>query len=241
MAAHTKRRHPDTEQYWEAQPCPLSPTKRDHKYPRHQSSGERKQSQEDPELHRRPRTTLPEPWAEQDWEGAPCCAGECPALKRRPFPLSLPLDQPSKPLSSPQPPKEREDKEDMPPCTPCGSNWVLDEFLLEPPPATLRYHLVLEAAKELSAVEQRQQEVPKEAPASPPPSPPPAPKEALRDHEDMTTQTSGGSAHIPLEGREELTLRVEDLQGQRQSYSTCPRGLPPHAPGPPSDQPQPQP
>ena len=57
----------------------------------------------------------------------------------------------------PQPPNKGEGDEEAPPRTPCHSPWVLDElqFLLEPPPATQPYHLVLEAARELPAEERR--------------------------------------------------------------------------------------
>ena len=67
-------------------------------------------------------------------------------------------EMPTSPLSSPQPPKEgKEAEERTPPCMPCCSLRVLDElqFLLKPPPTTLPFHLVLEAAKELPGADQQ--------------------------------------------------------------------------------------
>ena len=122
--------------------------------------------------------------------------------------------------SSPQPatgPQETSKPTFQPPAT---QEWVWDElqFLLEPPPTTLLYHLVLEAARELPTEDQRRLIVAlkeEEAPQDPAQDTPEKSQNRQLQTSGIQTGKGGGGEflHIPLEVRVELTLWVEDRYG----------------------------
>lgn len=92
--------------------------------------------------------------AEEDQEEVPLWAGECQAVKRRPATTGPDCHDACHPLAT----QGGEGNEEAPLCAPCLSPWVQDELqsMQELSTATLPYHLVLEAARELPMEERRQ-------------------------------------------------------------------------------------